>query len=179
MVLSMASIAMAANTAIDPDDDKNTGANIWTDIVTSAKNPESKTGKTIPYGKTVYVALVDGENAQFTKADEVDGLKISAKWDKNGEYIASTEIGKKEGKYWIIIKTTGTSMDENDVEGTLTLSGKVYTTTSGDKKVKLDPKVEKDIIITLAYDEYTGYEVNGGSVAALTSVIPEDRKAHV
>ena len=144
---------------------------------------DNKYLKDVAYGKTVYIPVYAGAvtaksatgktgdlglGAQFTKADDVDGLKVSAKWDKNGEYVESVELVKKDGKYWVAIKTTGSSMDDNDVEGTITFTGKAYeyewnstksTWEVSDKKTKIE-KAEYDVIITLNYKEYNGSEAN-------------------
>ena len=181
MVLSMASIAMAANTAIEP----TTTHGVWGGIKEGADaelytktdgTGENLNGDPIPYGKTVYIPLYANEelDVQFQKADDVDGLKVTAHWDKNGEYVDSVSIVKKDGAYWVAIKTTGSSMDDNDVEGTITFTGKAYDGTK-DKKVSLKKSEnEYDIVLTLEYDEYKGYTKNDEYVATLTSVIPED-----
>jgi hypothetical protein len=186
MVLSMASIAMAAGNTKIGNNDKIAitetvlvSEHIFNGAVTVAKDPDSHDNakdvclEAVPYGKTLYIPLYDATGAQIKLADAVDGLKVSAKWDENGDFIKSVEIGKKEGAYYIIIKTTGSSMDDNDVEGTLTITGKAYEATNSKKKTSID-KTEVPVVITLEYDEYTGYAINGVYNSTLTSVIPED-----
>ena len=190
MVLSMASVAMAANTSVEGNQAVGTWGGLAralyienedddvyfvTKTVPDQNANTNKAGLTIPYGETVYIPLVDStynpanadkptnkeiDAAQFTKADDVDALKVSAKWDKNGEYVESVEIVKKNSRYWVAIKTIGSSMSENDVEGTVTLSGKAYEYASDDKKtnvnsIKVDGKDgnQYDVILTLKYNE--------------------------
>ena len=174
MVLSMASVAMAANTAVDGNDANGTWGGLGTamyieyvggDDDGDINETADMTGKEIAYGKTVYIPLLSGEKnqndayVQFTKADDVDALKVSAKWDKKGEYVESVEIVKKNSAYWVAIKTTGSSMSENDVEGTITLSGKAYENSGDEKKTNVntitgDKDLNKfDVVITLKYNE--------------------------
>ena len=179
MVLSMASVAMAANTAIDGDAENGGWGKMDNKIYIEDDEDDvdddtDMTNENIAYGETVYIPLLDADNNQFTKADDVDALKVSAKWDKNGEYVESVEIAKKNSKYWVVIKTTGSSMSENDVEGTVTISGKAYwdnTSADSDKKYNVntitgDKEVNKyDVTLTLKYAEVTGTTDNKTEVA--------------
>ena len=181
MVLSMASVAMAAaNTkigALDPSGwggianalyIENEDDDVYFDKDDNGANDnEDMTSANIPYGETVYIPLIDSDNKQFTRADDVDALKVSAKWDKNGEYVDSVEIVKKNSRYWVAIKTTGSSMSENDVEGTITLSGKAYEDSDASKKTNvnnLKPNGKDDnqfdVVLTLKYAEVTGTDAN-------------------
>ena len=173
MVLSLGAVAFAeestASTKIGTNNKQgnitagNTIYKYDEDAETAFTSTDEVTGDEVPYGETLYIPLYykvnestgSGSVAQVTSADAVSGLKLSTKWDENGEYVEGVEIVKKEGAYYIAIETTGSSMDDNDVEGTITIKGKDYKygDTSDDKKTKLDAEIEVNVVITLAYTE--------------------------
>lgn len=173
MVLSLASVALAANTKIGTKAnivliDGSKKITVDNNIYTSAKKAAALdasgdvTGAIVEYGKTAYIPFVDDAGNPVKESDAVSALKVSAKWTENGKYIKSVEILKKEGAYMIAIKTTGSETGSKDVEGTITLSGKAYdSATPTDKKVKAD-KTEIDVILTLQYPKITttGTDVN-------------------
>jgi len=166
MVLSLASVALAANTSLSKNSkqtllngDKEFNVDAFEITLRRGKNNfVSVEDETIPYGKTVYIPLIDADGQKVTQADAVSGLKISAKWTSNGKYVKSTDIVKKDNYYHIAITTTGSEKSEKDVEGKITLTGKAYSTpTDADatqKKVKAD-KAEIDVTITLGFAKAT------------------------
>jgi len=159
MVLSLASVAMAANTQIGTLGEQALGLDNFTLTLREKKDVYNDvTGEPIPYGETVYIPLKDLDGNAITDSDAVSSLKISAKWTENGKYIKGVEIAKKDGKYFIIIKTTGSEMSDKDVEGTLTLSGKAFAASDTDKKTKIE-KTEIDVVLTLEYPETKESEI--------------------
>jgi len=162
MVLSLASVAMAANTDLSKNSkqtllngDHEFNVDAFQITLRDSKNTfVSCADEAVPYGKTVYIPLIDADGKKVTQSDAVSGLKVSAKWDSNGKYVKSTEIVKKDDYYHIAIVTQGSETKEKDVEGTITLTGKAYATpTDADKdqkKVKGD-KAEIDVTITLGF----------------------------
>ncbi len=170
MVLSLASVAMAANTSLSKNSkqtllngDKEFNVGAFEITLRKGKNNfVSYEGDNIPYGKTVYIPLIDASGNKVTQSDAVSGLKVSAKWDTNGKFVESVSIAKKDDYYHIAIVTTGSETKEKDVEGTLTLTGKAYSTPTDagkdQKKVKAD-KAEIDITLTLGFDKSADLEV--------------------
>lgn len=171
MVLSLASVAMAANTdlsknnkatLLNGDKEFNVGAFQLT-LRKGKNNFVNVEGDNVPYGKTVYIPLIDADGNKVTQSDAVSGLKVTAKWDQNGKYVKSTEIVKKDDYYHIAIVTQGSETKEKDVEGTLTLTGKAYSTptdaSKDQKKVKAE-KAEIDVTLTMGFDKATDLEAD-------------------
>ena len=191
MVLSMSLAASAAaKTQVGPLDSvsglvvgkhiyQNGGKHEYVDAGHAAGDTTCQNAdcfKTVAYGKTLYIPLYgdDTNHTQLSREDEVKNLKVSAKWDTNGEYIKSVDIAKKSERYFIAIKTHGTSMEENDVEGTVTISGKTYNAAT-DKYEKLPSKLDIDVVITLKFDEHNGYD----SSYVLSNVIKKDPSIYI
>jgi len=108
---------------------------------------------TTPYGKTIYIQLLDSEGNPVTKNDAVSGLKVTAKWTQNGKYVKSVEIVKKGGQYMIAINTQGSETKEKDVVGTITVTGKGYATGTDYKEDKKysTKKTEIDVELNLKF----------------------------
>lgn len=131
----------------------------------------------IHYGATAYLVPLfvgyeeeDGDEVQYdylvTDDRTVSDLSIKAEWEEGGEYIKSIEFVKKSvrkfkyaegytvdygspiGIYLLAIKTTGYSVDDNDVEGTIYLKGKSGSKIDG-KYTKIDGYI--DVAFTLGY----------------------------
>jgi len=135
MVASMAAVSFAATqigssaTATNPTTNMVLDTNLYTYSKTTGYVDVD--GTKVPFGKTVYVMFLDAQG-NSVKADAVKSLKVDAKWEKGGEYIADVEIVKVGGtnghsaNYCIAVETTGSSLKEVSVVGEVSVKGKSY-----------------------------------------------------
>ena len=114
MVLSLASVAFAANSKLIDDED-NSAANVMQVQEDQAYTYDSdtkvmeKAGDTVEFGKTLYYVLTKNDNVLnpsyglyyedlITDSKSVSGLKITPKWTDGEEYVKNVEIVKKSVK---------------------------------------------------------------------------------
>ena len=165
MVASMAAVAMATN--LNPSNDydgySRFSGSPWT--YSKAAGWKNVTGQNVTFGTTVYIPLVadnsvsavPGEDAALdkyvTKADAVSNIKVSAKWEENGEYVKGVSIAKVDGIYCVAIATTGHELEAVNVIGEISLSGKTADKT-GDTVTKTSVKGQKcGVEIVLGYGD--------------------------
>ena len=106
-------------------------------------------GDMIPYGETVYIPLRTLGGAYVTEGDAVADLKLKADWDRNGTYVESVSLVRKDSYYCLAIRTTGSAMTEKDIEGTISVTGMAYN--AGGTKVKLT-RTDIDLTLTLGFE---------------------------
>lgn len=151
MVMSMASVAFAADDDVDPAK-KVAGLSTGWQRVVENEIVDSKWAGTdkIPYGKTVYFQLLTNSDGAVTDSDYVKSMSIKANWDMNGSAVSKLEIVKKKvastGDYRYYLAITGkdsTTTADTDVTGKITLkkSGKYGT----------EEDVEVDLGFTYGY----------------------------
>ena len=103
----------------------------------------------IGFGDTAYFPLywVAGSYPILvTEEKSVAGIKVTAQWDDNGEYVDSVGIARKDGHYSVFVKIKESSSISDD----LVVSGKIYlkgNSGSGDTKEKIDAYFTVDIPI--------------------------------
>lgn len=139
MVMSMAAVAFAADPVeskkvIGVSGDGDFYAKVSDNIVQDGAWDNGK----IPYGKTIYFRLKDGNGNEVTDSDYVKSMSIKATWDMNGSAIAKMEIVKKkatDGNYYYYLAITGkdsTTTADTDVAGKITLKKSGKYGTNGD-----------------------------------------------
>ena len=173
MVLSLASVAFAANSDLQYDDDS---VPHLVDVVEnqlfsydSDKTAGNRMGLTssFAFGNTRYFLLTLGELGEgdstnlktmqvgevtyicVTDSKTVSGLKVTPKWTDGGEYVKSVEIVKKDGAYYVAVSTKGSELDSVDLSGKIYLKG---TSGTGDDKEKIDAYFTVDT--TIGYATY-------------------------
>ncbi len=110
---------------------------------------DSCDGDVIPYGETIYLPLKTLDGAYVTTGNAVADLKLRAAWDRNGSYVESVSLVRKDSYYCFAIQTTGSVMTEKDVEGTISVTGMAYN--ANGTKVKLT-RTDIDLTITLGFE---------------------------
>ena len=180
MVLSLASVAFAANSDLQYDDDS---VPHLVDVVEnqlfsydSDKTAGNRMGLTssFAFGNTRYFLLTLGELGEgdstnlktmqvgevtyicVTDSKTVSGLKVTPKWTDGREYVKSVEIVKKDGAYYVAISTTGSELDSVDLSGKIYLKG---TSGTGDDKEKIDAYFTVDT--TIGYATYVVKNAEG------------------
>lgn len=151
MIASMAAVAMAA-TQVNPGVDRTYPVSKYdTQIFTYSKTAgfDAVNGEVVPFGKTVYVNLLTAGGTIIKDADAVKGLNVSAKWEKGAEYITGVEIVKtgavdSDGaRYMIAVATTGSSLEDVEVLGEISVKGQSYFEVDSDADGKLEGEKQK------------------------------------
>jgi len=106
----------------------------------------------VPFGETVYLMFIE-QDGDWATADAVEGLKVSAKWTENGDYIGDVEIVKYKDRYVVAIETTGSSTTGKQVVGEISIKGKSLWEDANGKGHKETVDYKSDIEIYLAYNE--------------------------
>ncbi|MEG2174521.1 MAG: hypothetical protein RR135_03420, partial [Oscillospiraceae bacterium] len=156
LALSLASVSFATY-GVDENYMKESDG-----IVNDIEDGETVNPPTVPYGKTVYMALVadgrgsSGSTGAVTSYDEVKGLKPKVTWSQNADLVAETGIVKKAMKnqgnlYFFYVKFVA-----KDTLAKADVSGKVVF----DKTIKVDGQSivwddVMDLFFTVGYDLQT------------------------
>jgi len=169
MVASMAAVSFAATGVTNlKGGDKSVQAAVKfnKDIETydsTTKKWDTVNDEVVEFGKTVYVVLVTKDGKGVNDSDAVANVKVDAKWTKNGDYVKSVEIVKVGGMYAVAVATTGSDVENVQVEGELALAGK---SKNKDENGKTTSTVSlKDVKTAINIE--LGYElVEGAAVAS-------------
>lgn len=167
MIASMAVASFAATQVYNKTYGTDKAVNVYTDnfwkydAKATNKYIGVANGSDTTFGTTLYLLFANGEamadpnvnlNGFVTDSDAVKGLNVTAKWDKNGEYIKSVEIVKVGKAYAIAFATTGSSLEPVEVLGEVSVKGKTYFEDAQGKNQKEDYTKQKfNVEIDLAW----------------------------
>lgn len=147
MVMSLAAVSFAATKNSNDDFKIDSAAMKYS----SDKNTMTQK-ETIQYGKAAYFGIYKDDQL-LTKYDDVEKLKVKAKWEMGSDLVESISVVKKlvDGNYnyYVQVKTAfKTTTSDADIIGTLTFNKKK----SDESKWTLDDR-DLDISINVGYED--------------------------